>query len=75
MHLRYCSLLLLILGLLMVQPQNVIAQTPTKAFYKAHKKKPGVFNIKVPSWLIWFCCCLAYNAIKEPEAKAALRIA
>ncbi|GAB5552170.1 MAG: hypothetical protein Sapg2KO_17610 [Saprospiraceae bacterium] len=56
-----------------MHPTN--AQTPTQAFYKAHKKKPGVFNIKIPSFLIWFGGGIAYNSVKDPEAKAALRIA
>lgn len=75
MLLRYCILLFLTLGLFIGQANSLAAQTPTKVFYKAHKKKPGVFNIKIPTWLIWFGGGIAYNSVKEPEAKAALRMA
>lgn len=75
MHLRYYLPLLLMLGLFMGQTPNLQAQTPTRAFYKAHKKKSGVFNVRIPSWLIWFGGGIAYNSVKDPEAKAALKMA
>lgn len=59
----------------MGHPPTLKAQTPTKAFYKAHKKKPGVFNARIPSFLIWFGGGLAYNSVNDPEAKAAIRLA
>ncbi|MEO0340836.1 MAG: DUF4252 domain-containing protein, partial [Bacteroidota bacterium] len=51
------------------------AQNPTKAFYKTHKKKEGVFNIKVPGWLIWVGAGMVYNGVNNPEAKAAIKMA
>jgi hypothetical protein len=75
MHARTLLLLSLIFGILTGALNPIQAQTPTKAFYKEHKKKPGVFNLKVPAWLIWVGGGLAYNIVEGPEEKAALKLA
>ena len=54
---------------------TVEAQSPTKAFYQTHKKKEGVFNMKIPGWLIWFGGGMLYNSINDPDAKVFMKLA
>ena len=68
------SILLLSLAFFCVS-SNLAAQSPTKAFYKEHKKKEGVFNMKIPGWLIWFGGGLAYNSVNDPDAKVIMKLA
>ncbi len=65
----------LLVGVLGTISLSASAQNPTKAFYKSQKKKEGVFNIKVPGWLIWAGAGMVYNGVKDPDARAALKMA
>lgn len=44
-------------------------------FYKAHKKGEGVTNFRLPGWVVWLGAGLAYNSVRDEDAKAALRLA
>lgn len=66
--------LLLLITLLMVALSSCGTPKNTAQFYQAHKNRPGVTNFKLPGWLVWFGGGIAYNSIKDEDAKAALRI-
>lgn len=66
--------LLLLIALLAITLSSCSTPKNTAQFYQAHKNRPGVTNFKLPGWLVWFGGGIAYNAIKDEDTKAALRI-
>jgi hypothetical protein len=47
----------------------------TAQFYHTHKVHQGVTNFKLPGWLVWMGSGIAAPMVKNPEAKAALKLA
>lgn len=64
-----------ILILLAVSLSSCGSPKTAARFYHTHKHKEGVTNFKVPGWLIWMGGGIAQSAVKDPEAKAGLRLA
>ena len=49
-------------------------RTPAQ-FYHTHKVNQGVKNFNLPGWLVWMGSGIAKPMVKNPEAKAALKLA
>ncbi|MBK8042843.1 MAG: DUF4252 domain-containing protein [Haliscomenobacter sp.] len=64
--------LLLLCCLSALLPGPLAAQTSAKAFYRDHKREEGVFNFKLPGWLVWFAGGIAYNSVRDPDLREAL---
>jgi hypothetical protein len=47
----------------------------TAQFYQSQKRKQGVTNFKLPGWAVWTGAGVARLFVKEPQAKAALKLA
>lgn len=47
----------------------------TAQFYQSQKRKKGVTNFKLPGWAVWTGAGIAKVFVKEPQAKAALKLA
>lgn len=67
--------LLLSLGLLLISATIVQAQRPAAEFYRQNKHLEGVRNFKIPGWLVWFGSGIAYDMVKDEDAKVALKLA
>lgn len=67
--------LLLSLGLLLVGATIAQAQGPAAEFYRQNKRLEGVRNVKIPGWLVWFGSGIAYDMVKNEDAKVALKLA
>lgn len=70
---KYLICALLAFSFLTVSTE-ISAQNSTRAFYKEHKRKPGVVNFKIPGWLIWLGGGMAYNSVDDPQAQAILTL-
>lgn len=67
--------LLLSLSLLLISATIVQAQRPAAEFYRQNKHLEGVRNFKIPGWLVWFGSGIAYDMVKDEDAKVALKLA
>ena len=47
----------------------------TAQFYQQYKHREGVTNFKMPGWLVWLGGGIAYNSVRDEEAKMFLRLA
>lgn len=51
------------------------AQEPAADFYRQNKRLEGVRNVKIPGWLVWFGSGIAYDMVKDEDAKVAMKLA
>jgi hypothetical protein len=47
----------------------------TAQFYHEHKHQEGVTNFKLPGWVVWLGGGLAYNSVRNEDARMFLKLA
>jgi len=66
---------LVIIAIFMLGFSSCSTPKTTAQFYHTHKVKEGVTNVKIPGWLMWLGGSIAKGAVKDSDAKAALKLA
>ena len=66
---------LLFISLLAIALSSCSSPRTTTQFYHTHKVKEGVINFKIPGIVTWMGSGIARKAVKDPSAKAALKLA
>ncbi|MDX1942998.1 MAG: DUF4252 domain-containing protein [Saprospiraceae bacterium] len=69
------KILLFSIAITLLSCSLVHAQQPATEFYRQNKHLKGVRNVKIPGWLVWFGSGIAYDMIKDEDAKVALKLA